>query len=66
MPSPCPGPGAPHHRPPGKYLCGNCWSALTPGARSRLIRRGNGAIARYRDLLDQLQAGTPLHKIRIT
>lgn len=66
MSSPCPGPGTPHIRPAGKYLCGTCWSQLSPHARQRLIRRGTGAINRYRSLIDQLHAGTPLSDIRIT
>jgi hypothetical protein len=66
MPSPCPGPGPTHLRPAGKYLCGACWSQLSEGARRQLLRRGNGAITRYRSLTDQLHAGTPLHEIRIT
>jgi hypothetical protein len=63
--SPCPGPGAPHHRPAGKYLCADCWSALTPAARRQLIRRGDGAIGRLRQLLDQIAAGTPLGQVHI-
>lgn len=64
-PSPCPG-CTTSHRAPGKYLCHDCWFALTPGARRQLLRRGDGAIARYRQLLDQIHAGTPLPDIRIT
>jgi hypothetical protein len=66
MTSPCPGPGAPHNRPAGKYLCHTCWSQLSQGARRQLLRRGNGAITRYRSLSDQLAAGTPLSDVRIT
>jgi hypothetical protein len=62
--TPCP--GCTSTRPPGKYLCGTCWSALTPAARRQLLRRGDGAIGRLRQLLDQLDAGTALPDIRIT
>jgi hypothetical protein len=64
-PSPCRG-CTTGRRAPGKYLCGTCWSALTPTARRQLLRRGDGAITRYRSLLDQLDAGTALPDIRIT
>lgn len=64
MPTPCP--GCTNPRPTGKYLCHTCWSTLSDGARRQLLRRGDGAITRYRSLLDQLAAGTPLGRIHIT
>lgn len=65
MNTPCPGPGQPHTRAPGKYLCRPCWNQLPPAARDTLNRRGPGAISRLRSLLDQLRNGTPPADIKI-
>jgi hypothetical protein len=59
-------PNCTNTRAAGHYLCPPCWRALTPTARRNLNRRGDGAIRRYQQLLDQLQARTPLPDIRIT
>lgn len=53
-------------RPPRMYLCGNCWSQLTPATRRALNRRGNAAIPRLRELHQQLDAGVPLAEIQVT
>lgn len=65
MNTPCPGPGRPHTRAPGKYLCRPCWNALPPAARDALNCRGPGAIRRLQQLLDQLTSGRPLDQIHI-
>lgn len=51
--------------PAGKYLCTKCWFRLTDGTRRALNRRGNGAIQRLQQLLDQIRAGVPLADVRI-
>lgn len=53
-------------RPPRMYLCGNCWGRLSAATRRALNKRGDQAIARLRQLHQQLDAGTPLGEIRVT
>ncbi|MER7973784.1 hypothetical protein ABTX35_33070 [Streptomyces sp. NPDC096080] len=64
--SPCPSCRQP--RAAGKYLCGDCWSALPGPARTALNRRGNRATALHRlqELHRQLAAGVPLTRIEIS
>lgn len=64
-PPPCPSCGA--HKHPGHYLCNGCWFTLLPAAR-RALRRADGIAAARRlgELLDQLKADVPLHKVAIT
>lgn len=63
MTGPCP---ACHRtREPRKYLCLGCWKTLTPTARARLGRRGDGAIGRYQALLEQLRVDRPLPDVDI-
>lgn len=57
----CKGPKAPR-----QYLCSGCWFTLVPAARRALNQRGDHAAGRLSQLLDQLRAGTPLHRIEIT
>lgn len=58
----CKGPKAPR-----QYLCSGCWWTLVPAARRALNRRdGMPAARRLGALLEQLKAGTPLHRIEIT
>lgn len=64
MTAPCHGCGTP--RPPGKYLCGNCWGSLPHTARRALSRRDSQAFARLRELHRQLDAGVPLADIQVT
>jgi hypothetical protein len=48
------------------YLCGNCWSRLSAATRRALNRRDDRAVARLRDLHNQLDAGIPLEEIKVT
>lgn len=51
---------------PRQYLCSGCWFTLVPAARRALDRRDDHAVRRLSQLLEQLRAGTPLHRIEIT
>lgn len=55
-------------RRPGQYLCPPCWNQLPPPVRRALTRRGDRgkALARLRQLHNQLENGVPLDEIRIT
>ncbi|MFD5251312.1 hypothetical protein ACFWM5_00515 [Streptomyces bobili] len=53
-------------REAGHYLCRSCWPALPGPARIRLCRRDRLALARLRQLVDQLHDDTPLNQIEIT
>jgi hypothetical protein len=59
-------PGCPATRRVGQYLCPSCWDAVPAAARRALNQRGDVAIPRLRQLLDQLAAGVPPHGIEIT
>lgn len=48
------------------YLCESCWWTLPSQARGPLLRKDDLAVRRLAELLDQLKAGTALHKIVIT
>ncbi|MGW0869921.1 hypothetical protein ACWD3Z_05445 [Streptomyces sp. NPDC002740] len=54
-------------RRPGQYLCPLCWGQLPRPAQRALTRRGDRgqALARLRQLHDQLATGVPLTVIRI-
>jgi hypothetical protein len=52
---------------PGKYLCPACWSALPAATQTALNRRNRvRAMARLRQLHDQLAADVPLNEIQVT
>lgn len=51
---------------PGHYLCGNCWSQLRLAVRRALCKRDAKALARLRQLHDQIDAGIPLSEIGVT
>lgn len=53
-------------KPPGKYLCLNCWSLLTNAARAALTRRDRLSLARLRELHTQIDGGRALAEIRVT
>ncbi|MGW1324810.1 hypothetical protein ACWD64_19985 [Streptomyces antibioticus] len=53
-------------RDAGRYLCRTCWWTLPAAARASLSRRDRNALARLRQLVDQLRADTPLNRIEIT
>ncbi|MBT3164019.1 hypothetical protein HTV80_12955 [Streptomyces sp. Vc74B-19] len=59
-------PGCPGARKFGHYLCPACWAALPRAARQALSRHDPHAHARLRQLLDQLTAGIPPHRIEIS
>jgi predicted RNA-binding protein YlxR (DUF448 family) len=50
----------------GKYLCLDCWNALSALARRALNRRDSKAFARVRELHRQLDASVPLDEIQVT
>lgn len=52
--------------PPAKYLCWNCWWSLNTPARIALKRTDARAMQRLKELLEAINAGTPLNLIRIT
>jgi hypothetical protein len=52
-------------RRPGQYLCPGCWGQLSDRARRSLNRRDRLALARLRELHQELEAGTPLHQIEV-
>lgn len=51
---------------PGKYLCFDCWDALSGPARRSLSRRDSKAMARIQELYAQLGTGLPLADITVT
>ncbi|WP_405924893.1 hypothetical protein [Streptomyces sp. NBC_00035] len=51
---------------PGKYLCFGCWNTLPTAARRLLNRRDSRAMARLRELYDQITTGVPLHEIEVS
>lgn len=53
-------------RPPRMYLCGNCWGRLSAATRRALNRKDSRAVARLRELHNQLDAGVPLTEIQVT
>jgi hypothetical protein len=53
-------------KPPGQYLCRTCWSKIPGPARSALNRRDTRAMARLRELHNQLTADVPLGQIQVT
>ncbi|WP_405893809.1 hypothetical protein OG272_16120 [Streptomyces sp. NBC_00104] len=61
-------PACPNRRRPGQYLCPSCWDALPAAARRALNERGDqaAALARLRQLHQQLTDGAPPHGIEIT
>jgi len=52
-------------RRPGQYLCPGCWGQLPDRAQRSLNRRDRLALARLRELHDQLAEGLPLHEIDV-
>lgn len=48
------------------YLCGNCWGRLSAATRRALNRKDSRAVARLRELHQQLDAGIPLEEIQVT
>lgn len=53
-------------RRPGQYLCPTCWATLPAPARRVLSRRDSRALARLRELHNQLEQGVPLGEITIS
>lgn len=47
------------------YLCRACWFSLSRSARTRLNRRDTKALARLRQMRDQIAAGVPLGKVQV-
>lgn len=62
--TPCPSCRTP--KAAGRYLCLNCWRGLPPAARRALNQRDARALARLRELHDQLAAGVRVHNVEIT
>lgn len=52
-------------RQAGKYLCLSCWTTLPARAQASLKRRDRLAVARLRELVDQIRNGTPLAQIEV-
>lgn len=50
----------------GKYLCYDCWHELPLRTRRALNRQDQRAMARLRELHDQLTKGMPLARIEVT
>lgn len=48
-----------------KYLCRACWFSLSRSARQRLNQRDSKALARLRQMRDQIAAGVPLGKVQV-
>ncbi|MGA5506850.1 hypothetical protein [Streptomyces umbrinus] len=53
-------------RRPGQYLCRADWYRLPSHTRQLLNRRDSKALARLRELHDQLTSGIPLAEIEVT
>ncbi|WP_326729011.1 hypothetical protein [Streptomyces phaeochromogenes] len=53
-------------KPSRIYLCAGCWAALTAETRRSLNRRDSKALARLRELHQQIDAGVPLAEIGVT
>lgn len=62
--TPCRSCGQP--RRPGHYLCGTCWHRLPLVTRRALCKRDRLALARLRQLHDQIDAGCPLTEIGVS
>lgn len=48
------------------YLCPTCWSSLSTPARRALNRKDSHALARLRELHQQIDGGRPLPDITVT
>jgi len=53
-------------RQPGHYLCGNCWGQLPLAVRRALCKRDRLALARLRQLHEQIDADNPLSEIGVS
>ena len=63
--APCPGP-CNGTRQASQYLCRTCWYQLPPRVRAALWHRDNNALARLRELHQQLDKGVPIAEITVT
>lgn len=53
-------------KPVHMYLCRNCWVSLSAPARRALNRRDSQALARLRELHQQIDGGRNLTDIEVT
>lgn len=53
-------------KPPGQYLCRACWFKIPSASRRAFNLRDAKAMARLRELHDQLERGVPLAEIQVT
>lgn len=54
-----------HPKDANVYLCRACWFSLSRSARTRLNQRDSKALARLRQMRDQIAAGVPLGKVQV-